>query len=126
MRTWKKTLAFGYPGTDHRNEPITHTVTCRWRSDGVCFFLNSRRYPNQEHTLYQEKQDAVRWAGFLAQDTDVKPEPEDGFDRSFVWNMVSQSGQLLDTGFTVNPKVLEKVMNDPLIKKLKEVESHGH
>jgi hypothetical protein len=110
---WKKTLAFSYGD---------RTTTFRWRSDGVCFFLNTKHYPDPDRNRYQEELDAERWERFLAEVTSIKPASEEAFDASFLWSMVSEGGTALDTGYQVDPLVLVQVLNHPLVKQLKELE----
>lgn len=115
MLEWKKTLAYS------SGERI---VTFRWRSDGVCYFLNSRRYPCPDRNRYQEQLDAERWHRFLSGITSIEPASEDAFDASFLWSMVADGGTAADTGYQVDPLVLVQVLNHPLVKQLKELEKN--
>ena len=124
---WVKILKFEYPDKDHNDVPMMRVITNKWRSDGVCYYAVSRRYPQDDaRTEYYERNEEHRWDRFLSEKTDIEPSTEREFDKSFLMNMVSQFGTQVDTGFSVDPEVEREVLADPRIVELKrQAAIHG-
>lgn len=124
---WVKVLAFEYPAKDRNDLPIMHIVTCKWRSDGVCYFTQSKRSPdNAAQSEMWAKHDEWRWDRYLNEKTDTEPSTEKEFQKAFLMNMFSQFGTQIDTGFSVDPEVQREVLADPSIVELKRLAAiHG-
>lgn len=124
---WVKILAFEYPSKDHNEVPMMQTVTCKWRSDGVCYYQSSKRYPgNAALTDMWAKNAQYSWDRFINEKTDIQPGTEKEFDKSFLMNMLSQFGTQIDTGFNVDEEVKREVFADPAIVELKrQASTHG-